>query len=194
MAFSLADLTSPLRVPICQDSFFHLYSKNETKQFTHVRNVAIERLSLSSFLDAYKAQVQMMKFDQNVRYTHLCVMTQLSKTLCYWNKTSTNILSSLCPMPKFQPHKKKIIATASPPKVTPPKQQQPKLPPKPANAYAYPKIVRVVNQEVWHLYRLQQLIEEDFANVYFLVDLFTHLGHQYYTKLDWIQKTCYHIY
>ena len=102
MASPLADLTSPLYVPICQDLFFHLYSKNETEQRTHARNVAIACLSLSSFLAAHKAQVQMTKFDQNVRYTCLCVMTQLSKTLCYCNKTSTHILSSLCPMPNFQ--------------------------------------------------------------------------------------------
>ena len=121
-------------------------------------------------------------------------MTQLPKTLCYCNKTSTDILSSLCPLPNFQPHKKKIMVIESPPKVTPPKQQQPKVPPKPANVYAYPKFFRVVNQEVFHLYSLQHLIEEDFANVYFPVDLFTRLGHQYYTKLDWIQITRHHIY
>ena len=58
------------------------------------------------------------------------------------------------------------MATASPPKVTPPKQQQPKVTPKRANTYAYPKIVLVVNWEVYHLYSLQHLIEEDFANLY----------------------------
>ena len=98
MASPLADLTSPLRIPICQESIFHPYSKNETKQRTHACNVGISRLSFSSFLVAYKAQVQKTKFDQIVRNIRFCVMTQLSKTLCYCNKTFTDILSSLRPM------------------------------------------------------------------------------------------------
>ena len=131
IASPLADLTSPFCILICQESFFHPYSKNETKQHTHTRNFDIARLSLSSFLAAYKAQLRKTKFDQIVRNNRFCVMTQLSKTLCYCNKTSTNIFSSLRPMSNFQPHKKKIMA--SPPKVKLPKQkqqqQQPKLPP-----------------------------------------------------------------
>ena len=194
LAYPLADSTSPLCVLICQESFFHPYSKNETKQRTHAHNVDIAHLSLSSFLDSYKSQVQKMKFDQIFRNNCFRVMTQLSKTLCYCNKMSTNIISSLRPMPNFQPHKKKIMATVSPPKVTPPKQQQPKVPPKPVNAYAYPKIIRVVNWEVCHLYSLKYLIEEDFVNIYYPFDLFTCLGHQYYTKLYWIQNTRHHIY
>ena len=197
-ASPLADLTSPLRVLVCQDSFFHPYSKNETKQCTHAYNVDIAHLSLSSFLAAYKSQVQKTKFDQIVRNNRFCVMTQLSKTLCYCNKTSTNILSSLCPMPNFQLHKKKIMVTISPPKVTPSKQQQqqqqPKVPPKPVNAYAYPKIFHFVNWGVCHLYSIQHLIEENFVDVYYPLDLFTRLGHQYYTKIDWIQSTHHHIY
>ena len=88
------------------------------------------------------------------------------------------------------------MATESLPNVTPPKQQQqqqqPKLPPKLVNAY--PRIIRVINREVCHLYSLQHLIEEHFVDVYYPVDLFTHIGHQYYTKLDWIQSTPHYIY
>ena len=94
MASPLADLTSPICVPICQDSIFHQHFKHDTKQHKHVHHVAIAHLSLSSFLDAYKYQVKMSKFDQNVWENWLCVMTQLSKTLCYCNKTSTDILFS----------------------------------------------------------------------------------------------------
>ena len=39
-------------------------------------------------------------------------------------------------------------------KVTPPLRQQPKVPPTPANAYAYPKFVCIINCEVCHLYSL----------------------------------------
>ena len=115
-----ADLTSPLCILICQKS---LYSENDqdssptmfrTKQRTHTCNVYISRLFLYSFLAAYKAQVQKTAFDQIVRNSHFCVMTQLSKTICYCNKMSTDILSSLHPMPKFQPHKKMIMATGFP--------------------------------------------------------------------------------
>merc|ERR1712032_751546 len=56
------------------------------------------------------------------------------------------------------------------------------------------KVVRVVNLEVCHLYSLKHLIEEDFVDVYYPVDLYTRLGHQYYTKLDWIQSTRHQIY
>ena len=87
---------------------------------THTHNFDIARLSLSSFLAAYKAQLRKTKFDQIVRNNRFCVMTQLSKTLCYCNKTSTDILSSLCPMSNFQPHKKNIMTTEFPLKVTPP--------------------------------------------------------------------------
>ena len=59
------------------------------------------------------------------------------------------------------------MATTSPPEVTPPLQQQPKVPPTLVNAYAYPKVVRVVNREVCHLYSIQHLIEEDFIDVYY---------------------------
>ena len=195
MASPLADSTSPLRVLIDQDSPYpHPHFKHDTKRRKDARHVAIARLSLSSFLDAYKAQVRMSKFDQNVRGNRLCVMSQLMKNLDYCNDTSTDALSSLRPMSNFQPHKKKILATASPPKVTPPLQQQPKVPPTPVNAYAYPKVVRVVNREVCHLYSLKHLIEEDFVDVYYPVDLYTRLGHQHYTKLAWIQDTRHQIY
>ena len=136
-------LTAPFRVLICQ---FSLYSQNEQdlspamlriKQRTHTCNAYIVRLSLHSFLDACKAQVQKTTFDQIVRNNHFCVMAQLSKTLCYCNKTSTDILSSLHPMPNFQPYKKNIMVTECFLPVTPPKkqqqQQQPTKTPKPVN-------------------------------------------------------------
>ena len=47
---------------------------------------------------------------------------------------------------------------------------------------------------MYHLYSLQHLIVPDFVYVFYPVDLLTRLGHQYYTKLDWIQRTCHHIY
>ena len=81
------------------------------------------------------------------------------------------------------------------PKVTSqkqPQQQQPKVTPKPENAY--PRKTLVVNREVCHLYSLQRLIVSDFIYIFYPVDLLTRLGHQYYTKLDWIQRTCHHIY
>jgi len=116
------------------------------------------------------------------------------KTLDYCNDTSTDVLSSLRPMSNFHPHKKKILATASPPEVTPPLQQQSKVPPTPVNAYAYPKVFRVVNREVCHLYSLKHLIEEDYVDEYSPVDLYTRLGHQHYTKLAWIKSTRHQIY
>ena len=136
------DLAAPLRVPLCQSS---LYSKTEQdsspdmlriNQRTHAQNDCIARLSLHHSLTSYKAQVQKRKFDQIVRNNCFCVMTQLSKILCYCNKTSTTILSSCRPMPNFQPHKKKITATECIPPVTPPKKQkkQPTVIPKPDNS------------------------------------------------------------
>ena len=63
----LADLTSTLRVKIAQTSHFpHPHFRHYTEQRNHARQEAIARLSLSSFLDAYEAQVRRSQFDQNV--------------------------------------------------------------------------------------------------------------------------------
>ena len=97
-------------------------------------------------------------------------------------------------MSNFQPRKKKILATASPPEVTPPLQQQSEVPPTPVKASPYPKVVRVVDREVCHLYSLKHLIEEDYVDEYYPVDLYTRLGHQHYMKLAWIQSTRHQIY
>jgi len=120
-------------------------------------------------------------------------MTQLWKTLDYCNDTSTDVLSSLRPMPNFQPHKRKIYATASPPEVTPtvtpppPLQQQSEVFPTPVKASPYPKADRVVDREICHLYSLKHLVEEDFVYVCYYDDLDTCLGRQLYTKIAWIQ-------
>ena len=77
--------------------------------------------------------------------------------------------------------------------MTPPKQQQqPKVPPKLVNAY--PRKICVVNREVCNLYSLKHLIVPGFVYIFYPVDLLNCLGHQYYTKLDWIQSTHHHIY
>ena len=57
--------------------------------------------SLHSFFDAYKSQVQKTMFDQYLRKNCYCVMTQLSKTLCYCREISKDIISFLHPMPNF---------------------------------------------------------------------------------------------
>ena len=68
MASPLADLTTPVRIKMNPTSpYGHPHFKHDTERRKHARHVAIARLSLSSFLDAYKAQVRMSKFDQNVR-------------------------------------------------------------------------------------------------------------------------------
>ena len=127
-------------------------------------------------------------------------MSQLMKTLDYCNDTSTDVLSSLRPMPNFQPHKRKIYATASPPEVTPavtpppPLQQQSEVFPTPVKASPYPKADRVVDREICHLYSLKHLIEEDFVDVYYYDDLYTCLGRQLYTKIAWIQDNRSEIY
>ena len=95
----LADLTSTLCVEIDPLSPYpHPHFKHDTEQHKHACQVAIACLSLSSFLDAYKAQVQRSQFDQMVQGNRLSVMSQLSKTLDYCNDTSTYVLSSLFPM------------------------------------------------------------------------------------------------
>ena len=103
----------------------------------------------------------------------------------------------------FSPSYAKISATQEndngnwipphPPLVIPQKKkQQPKVMPKPDNAY--PRKTHVVNGEVCHLYSLQHLTVPDFIYVFYPVDFLTHPSHQYYTKLDWIWCTCHHIY
>ena len=74
-------------------------------------NEYIEFLSWNSIFDTYQSQEQKMMYNQYVRNTHLCVMTQIcKKKKFYCRETSTDIISSLCPMPNFHPHKKTTMA------------------------------------------------------------------------------------
>ena len=114
-------------------------------------------------------------------------MTQLSKTLCYCNETSTNILSSLCPY-VFQKKTKKI--DTRPPLA--PQQQQPSEIPPPANSIS--RTTHELNREVYHLYSFQHLIMLEDVPFFYLVDLLTCFGHPDHTKISWIHSTCLCIY
>ena len=106
------------------------------RQCTIASNECIACLSLHSFLDAYKDQVQKMMINQSVRDNHFCFMTQLFKTFCYCRKILTYIITSLHPMPNFQPHKKKKMAAECLSLVTPPTKhhQHSTVTPKPVNS------------------------------------------------------------
>ena len=114
-----------------------------------------------------------LEIDQSIQYDCYCIMTQLSKTLCYCRETSTDILSSLHHMIIFQPHKKKKMVTACPPM------------PKPVNAYLRKN--RAVNQEVCHFYSFQQVIVSEDIYAFYPINLLTLLVHPDHTKLEWIQ-------
>ena len=114
-------------------------------------------------------------------------MDQLSRTLCYCNETSTDILSSLRPY-VFQKKTKKI--DAHPPLA--PQQQQPSEIPPPANSIS--RATRELNCEVYHLYSFQHLIMPEDVPYFYPVDLLTCLGHPDHTKIRWIQRTCLCIY
>ena len=63
----LADSTSTPHIKIDPLSPYpHPHFKHDTEQHKQACQVAIARLSLSSFLDAYKAQVRRLQFDQTV--------------------------------------------------------------------------------------------------------------------------------
>lgn len=89
-------------------------------------------------------------------------------------------------MLNFQPHKKKKMATECLPLVTPPKKQQqhPTVTPKSVNVYS--RKTHVINQEVYHLYSLQQLIVPEDIYAFYPVDLLTYLGHIDHSNLYWI--------
>ena len=69
------------------------------------------------------------------------------------------------------------------------KQQQPKnsLIILPENSL--PRKYIVVNNEVWHLYSLQQMNVLDKIDTFYLVNLATHIGPTDDSKSDWIQHT-----
>jgi len=141
----------------------------------------IARLPLISFIAVYDAQVRQTEIDQEIRLLRELTMNQLSRTLCYCNETSTDILSSLRPY-VFQKKTKKI--DAQPPSA--PQQQQPSEIPPPANSIS--RATRELNREVYHLYSFQHLIMLEDVPYFYPVDLLTCLGHPDHTKISWIHS------
>ena len=82
------DSTTPL-IPIFQLPLLRTLHEvpSDKIRLHHCRiayNNYIACLLLISLIAVYNTQVQQLKIDQLLRNNCFCVMTQLSKTLCYW--------------------------------------------------------------------------------------------------------------